>query len=83
MITILHCPAGKHAWTWNGKPISYRDKEGKDGTYVPRPTRRGACTCVACRLQPVPPHLPPNAGRGGREPSPWRENAVRALEDQA
>lgn len=86
---VLFCPVGKHRWAWDGKPIVLPrliDEDYNDGVmlvtnYYPKPTVLGVCTCAFCHRPPVPEHRLPCCGLSPGDPSPWRENAVRILED--
>lgn len=84
---VLFCPIGRHRWRWDGLPIMLPRSVSKDREYLPKPTKLGVCTCGICHREPVPKHIEPNAGStprsisSGDEPSPWQENAIRALED--
>jgi len=72
------CPICKEEWSWNGESLLMSD--GK--SYYPNPTYTGKCTCANCHVQPVPKHRSPCGGLTNHlgDPSPWQENAVRALE---
>jgi len=77
MSEFVMCPICRKIWEHKGQCVL---RGGK--TYDPKPTRRGFCTCPECEVEPVPPHLPPNGAGTFLDPSPWQENAIRALEDE-
>ena len=70
------CPVCKEVWDWSGHNIPL--PSGR--VYKPKPTKLGRCTCYSCEIQPVPKHLPPNAGIEVDGGNPWQENAIKILE---
>jgi len=74
MSELVMCPICRMIWEYKGKCI-FRGK-----MYDPNPTKRGICTCPECEAEPVPPHIPPNGSGVVGDPSPWQENAIKALE---
>ena len=69
----LWCPICRMRWKFVDR--------GNAAQPVPKPNRLGVATCELCCVKPVPRHIAPNEGLTLPEPSPWYENAIRALEE--